>query len=224
MSVSIYCPHCHKHTALSPAPVKWKYSGHEGTTGAFWEKNGRETWWIGVCNACRNPVLVLDSGVRVYPAPIPEPTSEDVPETIRADLNEAKLCFSLAAYRACAVMARRAMQAAAIEKGATADKLVQQIEQLYSAGKITAEVKDWANAVRWVGNDAAHPNGSEVNKDDASDVLQLAEQFLHILYVSPALAAKLRAKLGKRQTVPERQTVPRQTVPGTIPENTDAGE
>jgi hypothetical protein len=89
------------------------------------------------------------------------------------------------------------MQVAAIDKGATADKLVQQIEQLHTNGKITAEIKDWAHAVRWVGNDAAHPGGLAMKEDEVSDVLHLAEQFLHVLYVSPALAAKLRAKLGK---------------------------
>ena len=51
------------------------------------------------------------------------------------------------------------MQVAALDNGATADKLVSQIAELKDNGQITTDLKDWAYAVRWVGNDAAHPNG-----------------------------------------------------------------
>lgn len=196
-SLSIYCPHCHKHTALTPAPVNYKHGYEEGTTRAFWTKSNSYVWWIGVCNACHQPVLVLNDGDVVYPTPLPKPTEKDIPELIRSDLDEAKACFSAGAYRAAAVMARRAMQVAALDKGATKDKLVAQITELQQSGKITTDLKDWADAVRWVGNDAAHPNGVQVTKDDADDVMQLAEQFLHVLYVAPALAAGIRKRLGK---------------------------
>ena len=95
-------------------------------------------------------------------------------------------------------MARRAMQVAALEKGAKTDKLVSQIAELKNNGQITTDLKDWADAVRWVANDAAHPNGTPVTKDDAEDVLHLAEQFLHVLYVTPALAAGIKKRLGKK--------------------------
>lgn len=196
-SLSIYCPHCHKHTALTPAPVNYTHGYEEGVTRAFWIKSSSETWWIGICNSCHQPVLVLNSGYVVYPTPLPKPTEKDIPELIRSDLDEAKACFSAGAYRAAAVMARRAMQVAALDKGATKDKLVAQVTELQQSGKITTDLKDWADAVRWVGNDAAHPNGVQVTKDDAEDVLQLAEQFLHVLYVAPALAAGIRKRLGK---------------------------
>lgn len=196
--LSIYCPHCHKHTSLDPAPVKYKHSYDEYTTEAFWEKSNQETWWMGVCNACANPVLVLNKGQVVYPAPLPKPTELSIPENIRKDLDEAKICISSAAFRAAAVMARRAMQVAALDKGAKSDKLVLQIGELKSSGQITTDLKDWADAVRWVGNDAAHPNGVPVTKDDAEDVLHLAEQFLHVLYVAPALAAGIKKRLGKK--------------------------
>lgn len=194
--VSIFCPHCHRHTSLTPAPVKYKHDYTEYTTKAIWQKDSYDAWWIGLCNACQEPVLVLNRGDMVYPAPLPTPTDEHIPARIRADLDEAKTCLSVGALRASAVMARRAMQVASIEKGAVGDRLVNQIADLQKKGKITSELKDWADAVRWVGNDAAHPNGQDVTKDDANDVLTLAEQFLHILYVAPALAVKLRQRSG----------------------------
>jgi hypothetical protein len=196
--VSIYCPYCRQRTSLDPAPVEVTQP-FEATryVGAFWNAAPGFVWWMGVCNYCMHPVLVLNDGATIYPNPLPEPTDMSVPEDIRADLDEAKQCFTLSAWRAVAVMARRAMQSAALDQGATKDKLSEQISELAKRGKITADLSEWANAVRYVGNDAAHPGGEPVTEDDAKAVLDLAEQFLHVLYVTPSIAKKLLAKKAK---------------------------
>ena len=199
--VSIYCPHCHRHTSLEPAPVKYEgyyYGSHyDGITGAFWKKNDNNTWWIGVCNNCKRPVLVLNKGQIIYPNPLPSPSDERIPEHIRSDLNEAKICLSSKAYRASAVMSRRAMQSACIDKGAAKGNLVNQLHDLASNQIITKNLKDWADVVRWVGNDAAHPGKDGVTEKDAEDMVNLAEQFLHVIYVTPAIAKEHRTKRGK---------------------------
>jgi hypothetical protein len=197
--VSIFCPHCHQRTSIEPAriPVS-RAGGLSGSVDAAWQKNRNSKWWIGACNYCTGVVLVLNSGEKVYPHPLPSPTDENVPEDIRGDLDEAKLCFSVSAWRGAAVMARRAMQSAAIEKGATKKKqLGDQIAELAAQSKITGDLEEWATAVRWVGNDAAHPGKDTVSQEDAEAVVKLAEQFLHSLYVAPAIARNLRAKKGK---------------------------
>lgn len=95
-------------------------------------------------------------------------------------------------------MCRRAIQMACIEKGATpTDKLVAQINTLKNNSVITADIHEWATVIRWVGNDGAHPEGIKVDEEDAVGMIDLAEQFLHILYVAPAKAAAPRAKIGK---------------------------
>lgn len=165
---------------------------------AYWEPKQGTVWWIGVCNACRMPVLVEDHGEVIYPAPLPKPTDKHVPEPIRADLDEAKTCFSVSAWRASAVMARRAMQSVAVEKGASkGKKLHEQIAELLASGKITADLKEWADVVRWVGNDGAHPNNEVVTKEDAEEVLHLSEQFLSVLYVTPGIAKNLKTRKKK---------------------------
>jgi hypothetical protein len=199
---SIYCPHCRRHTSLREAPVEYEctgaYSGkHKYTTGAVWKKDYNEIWWIGVCNSCREPVLVLNKGDIIYPQPLPSPTDDRIPELIRNDLNEAKFCYSVKAYRASAVMSRRAMQSACLDKGATKEKLVAQLHELAANGVITNDLKEWADVVRWVGNDAAHPDKQAVTEKDAEDMLNLAEQFLHVIYVAPAIAKEQRTKRGK---------------------------
>ena len=131
---------------------------------------------------------------------------------MRIDLIEAKLCYSIDAFRACAVMARRTMQNACIDKGAKKGDLVNQIKELQTNGTITKDLAEWANVVRWVGNDAAHPNKDSVEKEDAEDILSLAEQFLQVLYVAPAIALSrktIRGKKYKRCITPGHTQLPR---------------
>lgn len=197
MQSSIYCPHCHKHTALSVAPAEYQdqYAEKQHTPAIWHANNGN--WWIGICNACRQPCLVLDDAQIVYPTPLPAPTDKHVPTAIAKDLDEAKMSFSVGCYRACAVMARRCLQAACLIKGAAEGDLVKQIKELTQKGVITADIEEWATVLRWVGNDAAHPGGDQVVKEDAEDCLKLAEQFLHVVFVASAVAKARRSARGK---------------------------
>src|SRR3989337_3302878 len=142
MAISIYCPHCRKHTSLNIAPAKYKTEyGDTVHTGAVWEADYNQSWWIGVCNACKMPSLVLNNGAIIFPSPLPSPTDSNIPKDLALDLDEAKMCFSTKCYRACAVMARRCIQAACIKKGATAKDLVGQIKELTHAGIITKDIE-----------------------------------------------------------------------------------
>lgn len=197
--ISIFCPFCQKHTALTLASKRVQCGKCLSylDVSLIWEKMQSENWWIGICNACHEAVLVLNNGDLIFPHPLPSPTDTRIPGDIRNDLEEAKNCLAINAYRACCVMARRAMQSACLDKGATKDKLVDQIAELLANGVITNDLKGWADVVRWVGNDAAHPGKSKVAKEDADDILHLAEQFLHVIYVAPAIAIERQTKRGK---------------------------
>lgn len=183
MYESIYCPYCHRYTALSNRGIYLNY-------------------WMGECNACHDVVLVNNYNGTIYPHPLPKPVSEKIIEPIRKDFMEANLCFSVSAYRAAAVMARRALQSICLDKGAKeGDDLKKQIDWLFAQGVVTKDLKEWAHEVRLVGNDAAHPKKPEgnqpVSKEDAEDILQLLDQFCQVLYVAPAIAEerkKLRAE------------------------------
>lgn len=193
--ISIYCPHCHRYTSLTAATREVSTGHGLFTVACAWDQYGTDVWWIGICNNCNEPVLVLNDGQwRLYPHPLPSPSDDRIPENIRKDLDEAKLCFSVSAQRASAVIARRAMQSACLDKGASKARLVDQLKELLDNGTITNELKKWADVVRWVGNDAAHPDGPEVTADDAEDILKLAEQFLHVLYVAPGIAEERMSK------------------------------
>lgn len=198
MALSIFCPHCHKHTELSVARAKYEVEYRQiRTTPAIWESEDGRQWWIGVCNSCQQPCLVLDRGVQIFPQPLPSPTDPNVPKELATDLDEAKMCLANHCYRACAVMARRCIQNACMTKGAKSENLVVQVKELTQAGVITKDIEEWATVVRWVGNDAAHPGKDPVTMEDAHDVLKLAEQFLHVVFVTPALAKARKTARGK---------------------------
>jgi hypothetical protein len=152
---------------------------------------------MGVCNGCQGVVLVRGNGEVIAPDPLPSPTDANIPRAIRSDLIEAKKCFSARCYRAAATMARRAIQQTCIEKGASGGDLVQQINDLTTKGLITNDIAEWATVIRWVGNDGAHPKKAAVGEEDAKDSIDLAEQFLHVVYVTPAVAKARRTARGK---------------------------
>lgn len=89
------------------------------------------------------------------------------------------------------------MQIACHTKGALKGDLVGQISYLAESGVFTKDLAEWATVVRWIGNDGAHPNALDVEPDDAEDCLHLAEQFLHVIFVTPARAKARREARGR---------------------------
>lgn len=191
---SIYCPNCKKYTSLV---IRASYS---------WPKDANIKYEIAECNSCDFFVLIKRlRGVisKIYPSPLPKSLHKKTPEFLREDLEEAYLCFSVGAYRATGVMARRALQLCCIDKGAKPqDNLRNQIDWLLNQQIITKELNEWAHEVRLTGNDAAHPpkdiNKDElISKEDAEDILLLLEKFVEVLYIATALAAERRQKRNK---------------------------
>ncbi len=194
--VSAYCPFCNKHTEINPASGTYTErtaSGSAERSVPVAVKSQGTEWWIALCHFCQNPMLVGHKGVVIHPSPRPSPTDERIDKPARLALVEAKVCFAAGAINASATMARRAIQAGVIRKGATKDKLRDQIDELRDKGLITADLAAWAHEVRYAGNDGAHPE-DEVTKGQAEDILELAEQFLTVLFVTPALAEERRKK------------------------------
>lgn len=208
---SIYCPHCHKHTALSVADGR-KYESVVGDyikSGESIFTNRTGMWWIGVCNSCSNCVLVralkAPGGYaihEIYPHPLPKPLDGRIPDFIKKDVEEANNCLSIGANKAATGLARLILQLICLDKGATVGKeLYKQIEELSDKRVITDDIKEWAHSVRYVGNDALHPNkdSPKIEKEDAEDIINLVEQMIHILYIAPAIAKEKQNKFKKEK-------------------------
>jgi len=192
------CPHCGEKVAFS-----WTCPDDSGGSVDHhinrYFANDKGMWVIGQCPSCKGCTLIwitLDEkgkvSTRILPHPSPQPADKRIPDRARNDFDEARLCHSVGAHRACAVMCRRAIQTAVLDQGAKAGKLADQIDELTKEGILTKNVGDWAHTVRFIGNDAAHPEGPKVTEEDARDILDLAEEIMNILYVMPSIAKAQR--------------------------------
>lgn len=195
--ISAYCPHCNQYTLITVVNNNIELYGRNYAKCIYKHKVTRWIWWIGECHNCNRVVLVLDNGIEIYPKPKPKLSDERIPEGIREDIDEAKMCFSVNCYRASTAMFRKALEACCVAKGTSENKNLEgKIDELFENGIITKNIKDWAHTIRWIGNDALHINANKVTREDAEDILKLAEQIFNNIYVFPAIS---KERLEKRE-------------------------
>ncbi|WP_397546077.1 DUF4145 domain-containing protein [Rhodothermus marinus] len=172
---------------------------------------------IAGCPHCGKPVLsisklvtpqgteeVLDSLVWpdtvVRPVP-PEVEAED--PVVAADFREAVAVLPKS-KKAAAALARRCLQHILREKAGTKAKdLSKQIEEVL--GQLPSQLAANLDAIRQVGNFAAHPTKStstgeivEVEAEEAEWLLDVLEELFQYYYVQPARAKARREALNKK--------------------------
>ena len=100
-------------------------------------------------------------------------------------------------------MCRRALQGACIDQGADGKKkLYHQIDEVIASNKVHASLKEWADAIRLVGNAGAHPGDDGLDKvtpDEAEDILAFTEEFMAMTYVA---RERVRQRLAARRATP----------------------
>ena len=110
---------------------------------------------VAECQNCGGPILLVGfkdshSGSYEYWAHYPEgkpneSIPDEIPKEIGEDFKEALRCQFVKAYKATAIMCRRALQSSCQELGADDDRLASQIDDLAEKGKITVALKDMAH-------------------------------------------------------------------------------
>lgn len=197
LKTSAYCPHCHQYTLITVVDANLLLHGSIPARCVYRGRVPGQMWWIGECHSCNGVVLVLNNGISIYPKSKPQPSDERIPDDIKEDFDEAKMCFSVNCYRASTAMSRRALETCCINKGANKDKnLKEMIEDLFNLKIITKNVKEWGDTIRFIGNDAVHINANKVEREDAEDILKITKQILDIIYIFPAIA---KERLDKRE-------------------------
>jgi len=115
-----------------------------------------------------------------------EDLPSSVPKNVLDDYIEATSTFNINAFRASLVMARRALQQALEDKGATkGSNLASQIDELKGKGLLSDATANLAHGVRQFGNFGAHPNDdllAQVDSDDAKLALDVTKKILKELY------------------------------------------
>jgi len=176
---------------------------------------GDDSWHLGRCENCQKPVFLLldyyypEKVNAVYPSSRMKPHADITKREVALDYVEARLCLSVGAFKGAAVLCRRALQGAAIDKGAKKDKLVEQLDELVKTGKLTEDLGRLAHNVRQLSNYGAHPGEDgldDLTGEEAQAVCDLTWQILDHLYVVPAKSARIgkaiQAKKARQKEVP----------------------
>ena len=162
------------------------------------------------CGNCRGYVMCLWSAshdlhaYRVLPWPLKyEKHPEHWPASVGRFWLQAKRSLAAENWDAAAVMTRSAMQVALRDKGAKGANLKQEIEHLAGQGLLPQIMREWADALRELANDSAHPAPSQAatSSRDAQDILRYLDFLLEYLYDLPKQIAEYRARDGGKPGV-----------------------
>ena len=127
----------------------------------------------------------------VYPeGAVNDTVDEAIPKDIKKDFQEALRCMGVNAFKATVAMCGRAIQASAIQLGASGKDLVNQIDDMAAKGIITNPLKEMAHDIRITRNVGVHPDKDglkDVEEKDAKDIISFTREFFHHVYVMPAL-------------------------------------
>ncbi|HEY0010859.1 MAG TPA: DUF4145 domain-containing protein [Candidatus Paceibacterota bacterium] len=98
-----------------------------------------------------------------------------------------------------AVMIRSALQIALRKNGAVGKDLRAEIKDLGDKGILPPVIQDWANELRFLGNDSAHPEADLDDLDPASvkEALEFLDYLLRYLYDLPHQIEEYRSKKKK---------------------------
>lgn len=187
------CPHCGVQSLLQPIATIFEQAYNKMVSAVRCQNCKGYGVVIGARNSAGNPCWM----VAFYPSGQPnDKVDENVPTAIRNDFTEALRCDWIRAYKGCVVLCARAIQASAIALGAKKKKLTDQIDELFALGKITEALKDFAHEIRVTRNLGAHPDKDgleEVDENDSRDIISFTREYLHHVYVMPALLAARKA-------------------------------
>jgi hypothetical protein len=117
-----------------------------------------------------------------------------VPDSITRGHGEALRCFQSNAYTAAAMMCRRTLEAVCQDKQATKGNLAAKLKILQETGVIDARLYEWADALRLVGNDAAHNVEEFMGKEDAKDGLDFTRAIIEYIYTFTDAFEKFKAR------------------------------
>jgi uncharacterized protein DUF4145 len=196
------------------------------TTDAWYEDDPKQGWDLAYdrCPECGRLLVFLRFGQiwvhepeeryslvpstqaeLIYPVGISRPLEPEVPEPSRTDFREASAVLSISP-RASAALSRRILQSVLREKFklGPAD-LVVEIEAFLALPGVPSYLTGAVDAVRHVGNLAAHPTKSkwtgeiaEVEAGEAEWLLDAVEALLDYAFVQPKRLEERRLKLNEK--------------------------
>lgn len=167
-------------------------------TGSYWRQfNGIEPscrYTLLACANCASPILVRQTNIGnmaegdKWDTPFVIFPHTDVrvnpsaPPDIRAAFEEACACYRSQAYTASAIMCRKTLEGVCAAHGVAERNLSQSLRRMRDAGLIDERLYEWSDALRVIGNEAAHGVGLNIAQRDAKDTLEFTNAILDYMF------------------------------------------
>ena len=195
------CPHCLKEFHEYPMSVSIPFTNPQG---AVWSAT-RIT-----CPSCKKDIIMLASSTlllnfQAWPKGAARPIPPEVPDQCAAEYREA--CVVLAdSAKASAALSRRCLQNllhdhVGIDKG----NLAAEIDELLSRRTLPSQIADAVDAIRQVGNFAAHPikatatgTITDVEPGEAEWTLDTLDVLFDFYFVQPAKLEEKKKALNAK--------------------------
>ena len=216
------CPHCtvEIHEGFENSPLFSSKNNALASVGK--DANGQGQYWSVshmTCPACAGPIMRLhrmhlgkgglgmvpDKGRLIEPKGAGRPrASAEVPAELAEDYNEACLVLE-DSPKASAALSRRCLQGLLRAQGFTQHDLAKAIDAVLASGKLPSGLAHNVDAIRNIGNFAAHPmkdtnSGAilPVEPHEAEWNLDVLEGLFDYYYVQPARDAARKAALNQK--------------------------
>ncbi|MGA4448001.1 DUF4145 domain-containing protein [Ectopseudomonas chengduensis] len=146
------------------------------------------------CTTCKSPILVRqtnignmaegdkwDTPLIVFPQTDAR-VNPNAPAEIRAAFEEACACYRAQAYTASAIMCRKTIEGVCAEHGVRKRNLSASLRKMKDDGLIDERLFEWSDALRTVGNEAAHGAGVSIGQPDAKDTIEFTNAILDYMF------------------------------------------
>lgn len=134
---------------------------------------------------------------QIWPAKTPRGLATEAPSSVREVFAEAALAEAAGAFRLAGIGYRAAVEQIVKDRGAVGKNLYERIGDLRNHGA-TEEIVNAFHEARFVGNDAAH-DALAYSAEEISDIADLIDEAVLILYVQPAQRADMAARRAARR-------------------------
>jgi hypothetical protein len=187
----------------------------EAKTIAVYEENGDEDeppgrWTFASCPSCQAPMLAVqcdfglgfddDPPARAFP-PRDRQLGWKIPDPIKTAFNEAVVCFKVKAFTASAIMCRKALEGLCAEHGVKEPNLSRSLKKLKEKQIIEEKLFEWAEALRTMGNEAAHGVECTISREDCQDTLDFTEALVQYVFTYQDQFKRFKDRREKRTVV-----------------------
>jgi len=206
---AFHCPHCGVYSRQewggSPTFRKFDFKQNKMTTTPLLSKELTKLE-VSICDHCGELTIWYNGRMR-YPltsiAPLP---SDDMPEDLKDDFNEARDIVSISP-RGAAALLRLVLQKLMKHLGEKGENLNEDIANLVKKG-LPEKIQRALDSVRVIGNNAVHPGQIDVKDDKETAVMlfELVNMIVEVMITQPKKVYEIYNKLpeGTKRNIENR--------------------